>query len=338
MGPAGTGPAAGGEQMEWHGGGRGGRKLGAAGAAEPAARALHPAGRKMEALGGYSRVRLSVAPGPPGGCLAPSVQQGRADPAPQLSPPAVAPLSSVQRVPGAQPGPRQGTCCWPQWAQLCPQHPWEHRGHLGAKCASPGCIPAGVTATPVCCRPRAHPGAPLPGADTGDRGRMLPVPQRREGRVSAMEDFEIKQILVRTRRAETCEGRQTSALDSESHELPAGPQCQGPLLGHSRVLGPSGCTSGAFGAVGSRGWLKEVGDGETEAELRHWGRCVPRAIGRHLCPSRHVARCITEHPPTRLQPPQAEAAPAPLGKRGHSTEELIGGFRCPVGHGRAGPR
>lgn len=51
-GLAGAGPAAGGEQMEQRGGGRGGRKPGAAGAAELAVRALHPAGRKMEALGG----------------------------------------------------------------------------------------------------------------------------------------------------------------------------------------------------------------------------------------------------------------------------------------------
>lgn len=112
------------------------------------------------------------------------------------------------------------------------------------------------------------------------------------------------------------------------------PNVKAPCWGTHRFLG---CTSSAFGTVGSGGWLKEVGDEETEAELQHRGRYVPRAIARCLCPSPHVAHCIAKHPPTVLQPPQAEKAPAPLGKRGHSTEELIGGFHRLVGHGWAGP-
>lgn len=61
-------------------------------------------------------------------------------------------------------------------------------------------------------------------------------------------------------------------------------------------VGTPGCSSGACRAVGTGGWLKEVGDGETEAELQRWGCCVLRAIGCCLCQSRHVARCIAEHP------------------------------------------
>lgn len=37
------------------------------------------------------------------------------------------------------------------------------------------------------------------------------------------------------RRAETHRGWQTSALGLELHEVPVGPQCQGPLLGHPQV-------------------------------------------------------------------------------------------------------
>lgn len=71
-----------------------------------------------------------------------------------------------------------------------------------------------------------------------------------------------------------------------------------------------------------------MGDGETEAELQRWHH-VPRTSRRRLCPSRHLARCVAEHPPTGLQPPQAETAPALLGKRGHSTEELYRGISLP---------
>ena len=111
--------------------------------------------------GGASGARLSPAQGPQGVAQPRLCSRDQLTLCPSSPRPAVAPCSSVQGVPGAQPSPREGTCCWPRWARLCPRRPWEHRGHFGAKGISLGCVPA----TPCAAAPVLTAALLCPGKD-----------------------------------------------------------------------------------------------------------------------------------------------------------------------------
>lgn len=214
--------------------------------------------------------------------MAPSVQQGQADPAPQLPLPShCTPLICAMSSWGSA-QPRAGHRLLAPVGSAASTASLGAQGAFWGKMDQPGLCSCTYAADP------ALPPALL---------CLVRTPQAAEGwsrsHSTGREGSQLWRIL------KSSKSQDTPALQTRGgwREFPVPrPLARTPV--GARTLS---CTSGAFRAVGSGCWLKELGDGETEAKLWRSGHCAPSAVGRCLCRSGRVARCIAQHPPVGLR-------------------------------------